>query len=153
MDNLSQLMEDISGMIKTLIGKKPLKISELKKNLASEFKNKYKKGTKKAPGVYLIRKEGEIIYIGETDNLIRRLIGDIGKARISINPKTGKEKLFHSLNRHIKEENSLLTSEGIKIEHKNYSFSYIETESKNMAKAIEGILIKQLSESGHLINK
>lgn len=156
MDEFKPLIEEILVIIKRLLGEEKLNRSQLKEKIYSDFKfkdgdveNKYQKGTKKVAGVYLIYKDNNIIYIGETDNLVRRLVGDIGRYKT----KEGKIELFHSLNRHVRDKNLLLTAEEImkKIEE-DYLFSYVET-SKDMAIAIEGILIQHFRKTGFLINK
>ncbi|MBU2616676.1 MAG: hypothetical protein KKB79_01700 [Nanoarchaeota archaeon] len=127
------------------------------------------KGRRQA-GVYIIYEGGEnkenIIYVGEADSLIRRLLGDIGKGRVTIGEKNGEKTitLFHSLCRKIEKENKFLNSERgdrKKIEEKireeiekDYLFSYITTSDKSLAFAMERTLIEYLEKKGViLINK
>ena len=113
----------ILNKIKDLIKKPPLQIDRLIKTVP------------KSPGVYLIynrvHKKEDFIYVGETDDLSRRLKGDISR---------GKRR-YHTFLKMISSES---TSENkIKeIIRNDYLFSYILTESKESAFIIEGILIR-----------
>ncbi len=112
----------IKNKINEIIDKKAIKISQLIQEVP------------KKSGVYLIYekefKPETFIYIGECDDLVRRLKGDISRGK----------KRYHTFLRKIGENK---TEKQIKeIIEKDYLFSYIETESKEMAFIIEGILIR-----------
>ena len=115
--------KEILSKIKELLENPPLKINDLVNN-----------NLPKKSGVYLIYKKEfkkeEFIYAGETDDLRRRLKGDISR---------GKKKYHTFLNKIGKNK----SKEEIKeILNKDYLFSYIETDSKEIAFIIEGILIR-----------
>jgi hypothetical protein len=166
---IEPLLDEITIRIRLLRKKRKIKFSKLDPILLKEFKlrdgdtnkNTYYKGTRKEEGVYLLYKGKNIIYVGETDNMVRRLFGDIGEARIAIRKKDGRKSMFHPLCRHVREkynlikieDRSLATERIKKIIRRDYSVKYITTEDKDMALAIEGILIKHLRKKGHLINK
>lgn len=116
--------EEILKNINELINKPASKIAELVKD---------EKIPKKS-GVYLIYKnkfeKGGFIYVGETDDLLRRLKGDISR---------GKRRYHTFLNKFEKDKSE---AEIRDILEKEYLFSYVETISKEMAFIIEGILIR-----------
>jgi uncharacterized protein YcgL (UPF0745 family) len=158
---MDPLVKKILVCVQKLLNNNPIKIKELETELFEKFKylgegkiNKYSKKTKtrQVSGIYLIYRGGkerkDIIYVGETDNLVRRLVGDIGEARIS------NEKLFHTLNRYIKKSFPNYNTSQIKEEiEQHYYFSYLETDDKELALAIEGLMIKYLRKIGNnLIN-
>lgn len=114
--------EEIFNKIKKLLEMKSSHLSELIPSI-SNF-----------PGVYLIYKGeyelGGFIYVGETDDLKRRLKGDLSR---------GKKRYHSFLNKLSKKFN--LSEESLKkIIEKDYTFSFVETSSKEMAFVIEGIL-------------
>ena len=131
--------EKLELLIRELITDNPFqeilsKINNLKDKKPQEIVKLVKKGISKTSGVYLIYerdhlKRGEFVYVGETDNLKRRLEGDISR---------GKER-YHTFLRKIGKNKSESEIRGIL---DNYRFSYIKTNSKEMAFVIEGILIR-----------
>ena len=115
--------EEISKNINKLINEKPIKLSQLLKEL------------KKNSGVYLIYekefKKGSFIYVGETRNLFGRLKVDISYGR----------KKHHTFLKKIAKEFNLSSKEEIKNKiEEDFLFSAIETKSKEMAFVIEGVI-------------
>lgn len=159
----SMLPKDIHAIIlehiSSLLRNEPLNIIDLQDEICTKFAadanekkiNTYslkdiKTKLKIVPGVYLIYKDNQVIYIGETDNLARRLLGDIREARLANPNKTP----FHSFIMKIMKKEEIDTERDIKhieedikrILKKNFLFSYVPTESKEIAFLVEGVLIR-----------
>ncbi len=115
--------KEILKKISELLEKRPIKLSHLLKELRENS------------GVYLIYerefKEGGLVYVGETRNLLGRLRVDISYGRIN----------KHTFLKKIAEEFNLSDQEEIKNKVENdFLFSAIETQSKEIAFVIEGII-------------
>lgn len=118
----------ILDKIKELIEKNPTTIDLFTKTISNK------------PGVYIIynknHPEQNFIYVGETDNLYRRLIGDISRGK----------KRYHTFLRKIAQEKNILEETQLKkYINENYVIAFIETVSKEAAFIIEGVLIKAYS--------
>jgi hypothetical protein len=114
--------EYILNKIKELLEKEPLKLSEVLKQI------------EKSSGVYIVYekefKEEQFIYVGETDDLVRRLRGDISRGK----------KRYHTFLRKIAENKT--ENEIKETLERDYLFSFIKTKSKELAFVIEGVLIR-----------
>jgi hypothetical protein len=144
-----------------LLNKPPQNLIKTEKTLFKQLKlkNTCKKSRKSGklkyctvPGVYLIySKDRKIKYIGETDDLVGRIAGDIGE--VKINKKTGKA-MHHTFITYLIKQYELKSRKKIKSKLKNdFLFSFIKTESKDMAFVIEGVLLRRKSKNYDLINK
>lgn len=115
-----EILKKINELI---VKKKPIKLSQLLKELRTHS------------GVYLIYpkkfEKENFIYVGETRNLLGRLKTDMSGGRTSLH--TFLKKIAMDFNLSDKEEIKK------KIEE-DFLFSVIETQSKEMAFVIEGVI-------------
>jgi len=123
-----------------------------KRYILSKIKGLLSKKAKKLPvvldeisrssGVYIIyhKRNNKIVYIGESDDLVRRLKGDLSRGKVRYN-HTFLSKVAEKYNIPVKNEKKI--KEIIK---NNFVFSYVETISKEIAFVIEGILIRYMNE-------
>ena len=120
-----KINDDIFKQIIKLLENNPKSLSNLLKEI------------NKKPGVYIIykKKKKKIIYVGETDDLVRRLKGDISRGKMR----------YHSFLRKVSKNYKTKKEEKIKkILEKEFLFTCIETPSKEAAFVIESILIRYL---------
>lgn len=119
--------------INELIEKNPLKISQLIDSLSDKS------------GVY-VAYEGEykpesFVYVGETDSLKRRLKGDISRGKLRYH--TLLRKIVKNLLQRTGQDNEEQIKEEL---DRKFLFAFIETESKEIAFVIEGVLIRTYKE-------
>lgn len=134
----------------------PKKLSEIIediKNLSKEHnkENKSKYGAWKViSGNYLIYLRGtdkkNIVYVGETEDLVRRIKGDIAGSEIK--NKNNNERITHTFIRKLKNGKTIPSfkitndKELQEILEKEFFFSYIETPSKILAQIVERIILE-----------
>jgi len=151
----------ILNKINEIFKEKPKKLSKIKQVIT------------RTSGVYLIyrgkKKIKNIVYIGETDDLYRRIIGDLSRGKLRYN-----HTFLGKVARDLGYKNYLISShnktrkvqisknEVLKIEKRikgeigrHYLFAYIGTKDKELAFLIEGILIRHFVKNfpGQLWNK
>lgn len=110
-------------------------LDDLQENIKYTFSTD-RKQIPKASGLYLIYSQDQLLYVGETDNLQRRLLGDHKSSNIKGSAFRKALKKYKKL----ADEKSI--SEYIM---KNCSFQFIEFEDKKRRKRLEHFAIAVLN--------
>ena len=117
----NELVDKVKKYILTFLHAKPIKITEVKR---SEYHRR--------PGAYVFQKGDEIIYVGSTNDIYRRLRHDLLGG-------LGQERPPHMFG--IRLKNEFENAEEIRRYLKELDLKIIETETQNEAKVLEQILI------------
>lgn len=139
------------NLICNLLRNSPEKLSLTINNLIKESergsfrdKGKYHKWFI-IPGAYLIYYRGikkkDIVYVGETDDLIRRIKGDISGSKVK--NANNHERITHTFVNIVKDKFNLESNEQLQKKLKKYFlFSYVTTQSKVLAQIIEDVILE-----------